>query len=96
MQSYYYVYILTNHTGTLYVGVTNDLERRLEEHRQGLGSRFAAAYNLRRLVYYEVYGDIRDAIAREKQIKGWRRRKKVELVEAQNPGWQDLSAEWAV
>jgi len=94
MQKYYYVYILTNHSGTLYTGVTNNLERRLDEHRRGIGSKFTAKYNIKRLVYYEVYKYVRVAIAREKQIKGWRREKKVALIEEMNPGWKDLSAEW--
>ena len=94
MQKYYYVYILTNHSGTLYTGVTNNLERRLDEHRRGIGSKFTAKYNIKRLVYYEVYKYVRVAIAREKQIKGWRREKKVALIEDMNPGWKDLSAEW--
>ena len=93
MQKHYYVYILTNHSGTLYTGVTNNLERRLDEHRRGVGSQFTAKYNIKRLVHYEVFTDVRDAIAHEKEIKGWRREKKVALIEAENPGWQDLSAE---
>ena len=96
MQKYYYVYILTNHSGTLYTGVTNNLERRLDEHRRGVGSKFTAKYNIKRLVHYEVYKYVRDAIAREKEIKGWRREKKVALIEDMNPGWKDLSAEWEV
>mgnify|MGYP006285779031 CR=1 FL=1 len=94
MQKHYYVYILTNHSGTLYTGMTNNLVRRLDEHRRGVGSKFTAKYNIRRLVHVEVYRDVRNAIAREKEIKGWRREKKVALIEADNPGWKDLSAEW--
>lgn len=93
-QRHYYVYILTNHTGTLYTGVTNNLARRLDEHRRGVGSKFTAKYNIKRLVHFEVYPYVRDAIVREKEIKGWRREKKVVLIEETNPGWEDLSAEW--
>jgi len=94
MQKQYYVYILTNHTGTLYTGVTNNLERRLSEHRQGIGSQFMAKYNIKRLVYYEVYDDIRGAMACEKEIKDWRREKRAALIEGINPDWKDLSTEW--
>ena len=89
----YYVYIMTNEAGTLYTGVTNDLVRRILEHKQKLIPGFTRRYNLTRLVYYEVTPDVRAAIAREKQIKGWLRRKKVALVESMNPEWRDL---WAV
>ena len=89
----YYVYIMTNVSKTLYVGVTGDLERRVWEHKHKLLSGFTKRYNLTRLVYSEVTPDVRAAIAREKQIKGWLRRKKVALVESMNPEWRDL---WAV
>lgn len=89
-----YVYIATNKSRTLYIGVTNNLERRMSEHRQKIGSQFAARYNITRLVYYEEFGDIRDAIAREKQLKRWRREKKVSLIERENPEWKDLSEDW--
>ena len=90
------VYMLSNRrNGVLYTGVTNDLRRRLSEHRSGLDpSSFTARYHLKRLVYFETTPDIRAAIAREKQIKGWLRRKKVALIEAMNPDWRDLSAGW--
>ena len=88
---YYFVYILTNNSGTLYTGVTNELERRLSEHRAGIGSKFTGRYALNKLVHYEVFGDIREAISREKVIKGWKRAKKITLIEACNPGWLDLS-----
>ena len=94
MPKRYYVYIATNRSKTLYTGVTNNLERRIDEHRRGIGSKFAAKYNITRLAYYEVFGDIRDAIAREKQIKGWLRSKKIALIESTNPEWEDLSAKW--
>ena len=88
------MYVLTNHKGTLYTGVTNNLERRMYEHRQGLGGGFTKKYNISKLVYYEATNDVKSAIAREKQIKGWRRSKKVELIELANPSWRDLSADW--
>jgi putative endonuclease len=90
----YYVYIMTNRSGTLYTGVTNDLERRVDEHKRKIGSKFTAKYNINRLIYFETFADIRDAIAREKQIKGWRRSKKIALIESMNPAWEDMSAEW--
>ena len=93
-QHHYYVYILTNHTGTLYTGMTNNLIRRLDEHQRGVGSEFTAKYGIKRLVHFEVYQYVRDAILREKEIKGWRREKKVALIEQTNPEWKDLSAEW--
>ncbi len=89
-----YIYIATNKSRTLYIGVTNNLERRMWEHRQKIGSKFAAKYNITQLVYYETFDDIRDAIAREKQLKKWRRGKKVWLIERENPDWKDLSADW--
>jgi putative endonuclease len=89
-----YVYIMTNRSRTLYTGITNDLGRRVYEHRQGVGSKFASKYRITRLVYYEECLDIREAIAREKEIKGWLRTKKTALIESINPKWDDLSAEW--
>ncbi len=93
-ERYYYVYILTNHSRTLYTGVTNDLPRRVLMHREGRGSAFTSRYKVTQLVYSETYTDIRDAITREKQIKGWLRSKKIELIENTNPEWRDLSEEW--
>ena len=88
----YYVYILTNFTNTtLYIGVTNDLERRLAEHKSGLIEGFSKRYKLTKLVYWESTTDIRDALQREKQIKGWKRIKKEELITSMNPQWEDLS-----
>jgi putative endonuclease len=87
----YYVYILTNVSRTLYVGVTNDLIRRIYEHQQKLVPGFTRRYNINRLVYFEETGDVETAIAREKQIKGWLREKKVQLIESANPDWKDLS-----
>ncbi len=88
----YFVYIMSNEARTIYAGVTNDLARRVTEHKKHLVPGFTSKYGLTDLVYYESTGDIRDAIAREKQIKGWVRRKKVALIETLNPNWDDLSA----
>ena len=74
----------------LYTGVTNDLARRVAEHKQAL-SGFTSRYRVSRLVYFETFGDIRDAIAREKEIKGWKRSRKVILIESRNPTWRDLA-----
>jgi putative endonuclease len=78
----------------LYVGLTNDLQRRVEQHKQKLVEGFTARYNITRLVYYEVTNDVHVALAREKEIKGWRRSKKVALIESVNPTWRDLSDDW--
>ena len=90
----YYVYIMTNGVRTLYVGVTNDLTRRVYEHQQKLADGFTKKYNITMLVHYEMTTDVQSAIAREKQLKGWRRSKKVDLIESSNPTWVDLSMEW--
>ena len=87
----YYVYILANvNRNVLYVGVTNDLGRRVMEHKEGKGGAFTRKYHVNILVYAEEFGQIEEAIAREKQIKGWRRSKKDSLIEAANPTWSDL------
>jgi len=83
---------MTNRRGTLYAGVTNDLRRRVAQHQQG-ESVFTSRYRIGKLVYYETTQDVRAAIGREKQIKGWTRAKKVALVTATNPAWKDLSPE---
>ncbi len=91
----YYVYILSNWTGSvLYIGVTNDLIRRLFEHRQKEASTFTAKYNVEKLVYFEQCPEADIAIAREKQLKNWRRDKKIRLIEGLNPDWHDLSEGW--
>ena len=90
----YYTYILASRTKTLYIGVTNDIERRIWEHKAKELPGFAQHYNIDRLVYYEDYEWIQDAIAREKQLKGWLRRKKIELIESLNPEWDDLAENW--
>jgi putative endonuclease len=86
-----YVYILASKSGVLYTGVTNRLTRRTIEHRQKLVEGFTKQYNVSRLVYWQRFREIGAAIAREKQIKGWLRSKKVELIESTNPGWIDLA-----
>jgi putative endonuclease len=90
----YYVYILASRSRTLYVGVTRDLQKRLFEHRDRSRTGFTTRYNVSRLVHFEVTSDIKSAITREKQIKSWSRRRKLELVSATNPAWLDLSDEW--
>jgi putative endonuclease len=87
----YYVYIVTNRSRTLYTGVTNNLVRRAWQHKKKLLPGFTRAYNIDRLVYYESFGDMRAAIQREKQIKGWLRAKKIALIESENPQWLDLT-----
>ena len=90
----YYIYILTNQYHTVfYVGVTNNLIRRVYEHKNKLVKGFTAKYNINKLVYYEVFSDVRDAIYREKQIKSWSRKKKIEMIEKFNPEWKDLYEE---
>ena len=94
MSENYYVYIMTNKYNTvLYTGVTNDLVRRVYEHKNKLVEGFTAKYNLTKLVYYEIYNDVKEAINREKQIKGWKREKKEDLIKEFNPMWKDLYEE---
>ena len=90
----YYVYIMSNASRTLYVGVTNDLLRRVVTHKNKTGSMFVRKYNVTKLVYFEETQNVAAAIAREKQIKGWLRSKKVALIESVNPEWEDLSREF--
>jgi len=90
----YFVYILSNKSRMLYVGVTSNLERRVFEHRMKLVPGFTERYGLAQLVYYESTGEVTSAISREKEIKGWVRRKKVALIHSFNPEWKDLSLEW--
>ena len=85
---------MTNKSRTLYTGVTNNLRRRVFEHKHHSVDGFTKKYNITKLVYYEETNDIREAIAREKQIKGWLRKKKIALIEAMNPKWEDLSEGW--
>ena len=86
-----FVYILAGKSGVLYTGVTNSLDHRMIQHRRKLVPGFTTKYKVTRLVYYERFGDIRTAIAREKEIKGWLRARKVALIESMNPGWKDLA-----
>lgn len=91
----FYVYFMTNWTGkVLYIGVTNNLERRVYEHKSHLHSGFTAQYHVTKLVYYEHFSDAQSAIGREKQLKKWRRDKKNFLVNKENPTWRDLSQDW--
>jgi putative endonuclease len=90
----YYVYILASRSRTLYVGVTNDLRRRLWEHKQGVRQGFTRDYRVTMLVYFESASDVRAAIAREKQLKRWPRWRKERLIEVGNKDWHDLSVDW--
>ena len=90
----YYVYMMTNKSKTLYTGITNNLEQRVYQHKNKMVEGFTSKYNITRLVYYEITNDVHAAIAREKQIKGWLRSKKIALIESLNPDWKDLSEEW--
>jgi putative endonuclease len=87
---------MTNKSGTPYTGVTNNLERRIYDHKQKLVPGFTTKYNITWLVYYEATDDIGAAIEREKQIKGCLRRKKIALIDAVNPEWRDLSVDWSL
>jgi len=90
----YYVYIMTSKSRTLYTGVTNDLERRVYEHKHKLVPGFTSKYNITMLAWYDTFEKIGDAIEWEKRIKGWLRSKKIALIETENPQWKDLSAGW--
>jgi putative endonuclease len=91
----YWVYILTNkHCTTLYIGITNNINRRLYQHRYGEVEGFTMRYHLNRLVWLEHFRDVNDAIACEKKLKGWRRSRKIALIEQTTPRWLDLSDDW--
>ena len=91
----YYVYILTNwNNKVMYIGITNNLERKVYEHKNKLADGFTKTYNTSKLVYYDSTADVKAAIQREKQIKGWLRKRKNELIETMNPNWNDLSDGW--
>jgi len=93
-QGAYWVYLMASgRNGTLYAGITNDLARRVWQHKTGAGSAFVAKYGVTTLVWYESYQSVNEAIYREKQIKRWERRWKLELIEQINPGWKDLYRE---
>jgi putative endonuclease len=89
-----YTYIMGSATGTLYIGVTSDLNQRVWKHKNGAYEGFSSKYNCTRLLYYEEYSDISAAIAREKQLKGWRREKKLNLIRTTNPDFRDLAETW--
>ncbi len=93
-QHCYTVYILGSRSGTPYVGITSNLHFRLQQHRNHRFRGFTATYEVNRLLYFETYGEVTNAIAREKQLKGWRRDKKIALIEKANPQWKDLSRGW--
>jgi len=90
----YYVYIMTHRSGTLYTGVTNDLFRRVQEHRDGRAGSFTSRYGITRLVYVEDTDDVGAALQREKQIKAWTRKKRIDLINSLNAKWEDLSEGW--
>ena len=91
---HYYVYIMSSRSRTLYTGVTNNLIRRVFEHKEGVGSQFTRKYRITRLVHFEETEDVQAALTREKQIKSWTRARKLQLIDADNPEWKDLSADW--
>ncbi len=90
----YYVYIMASKSGTLYLGITNNIKRRVHEHKNHLIPGFTDKYDVDRVVYFETITDSSSAIKREKQIKTWSRQKKVALIDKLNPDWNDLSADW--
>ncbi len=90
----YYVYILASQSRRLYIGVTRDLRRRVWQHKTGTIPGFSRQYRVTSLIHFETTSDVHAAIAREKQLKRWPRRRKVRLIERQNPGWLDLSVDW--
>jgi len=95
MTRQFYTYIMTNkNNSVLYTGVAHDLAGRVWQHKEGTNEGFTKWYNLHKLVYYETFEDVNTAIVREKQIKGWLRARKIELVETENQNWEDLSADW--
>lgn len=92
----YCVYIASNKSRAIYVGITSDLMGRMPQHRSRSLPGHTSKYRIDRLIYFETTEDVRSAVQREKQIKGWRREKKVRLIESQNPTWEDLAAKWFV
>jgi len=91
----YHMYIMASISKVLYTGVTNDLARRVSEHKAGLGKAFSKRYRVKKLVYYESFSNPQDAIAAEKRVKGWRRARKIALIESVNPTWKDLAHDWS-
>lgn len=95
MVKQYHVYMMASFNQVLYIGVTNDLQKRVYQHKNKTHpDSFTARYQVNRLVYFETFGDVQEAIAREKQLKSWRREKKIALLQSHNPTWKDLSSEW--
>lgn len=92
----YYIYIMTNNTKTLYIGMTNNLQRRVYEHKNHLVKGFTSKYRISKLIYYETTKDVNSAIIREKQLKNWHRQWKINLIEENNPEWNDLAKEWNI
>jgi putative endonuclease len=90
----FWVYIAASRTGTLYTGMTNNIERRMREHKSGEFEGFAGKYGCNRLVYFESFDEVQKTINREKQLKGWTREKKIVLIESRNPRWQDFAEKW--
>jgi putative endonuclease len=90
----FWVYILVSRSGTLYVGITGYIDRRISQHKMDSIEGFTKKYKIHRLVHYETYRYVQSAISREKQLKGWRREKKIALIEKDNPRWQDLAEHW--
>jgi putative endonuclease len=90
----YFAYIVCSRSGTLYIGMTNNIYRRALQHKRGEIEGFASKYHCDRLVYYESFDDVHKAIGREKQLKGWTRAKKIALIESRNPRWDDLAEKW--
>ena len=90
----YFVYIMGSLSGTLYIGMTNSVYRRVLQHKAGETEGFSSKYHCDRLVYFESFDDVHKAIGREKQLKGWSRAKKIALIEAKNPRWEDMAAKW--
>ena len=91
----YYVYIVASRSRVIYIGMTGFLMPRILQHKRGEGGTFTSQYRVSRLVYYEIFEQVSSAIARETEIKKWRREKKVALIEGKNPTWEDLAADWA-
>jgi len=96
MEKTYYTYVVASRSHTSYVGMTSEIEIRVRQHKEGRFDGFSKRYNCNRLVWFEKYGLVQEAIAREKQLKGWSRAKKIALIEHQNPAWVDLSAAWGL
>jgi putative endonuclease len=91
---YFYVYIMASRSRDLYIGLTNNIFVRVAQHRESRPGTYTARYNIHRLVYYEEFGYVNNAIARENELKDWNRAKKVALIEQSNPTWEDLAGEW--